>query len=235
MDTMFMNSESNRTAEYHVLTLKLTDKLDLRRGKKTVALSNLSIYYTWKNIKGSYNNNKFKISAPTWSEGFELPDGSYSISDIQDYFEYILKKHSESVDNPSIRIYVNRIENRITFKIKSGYYLELLTTETMKLLGTTESKITEDKNGENVPHLEVVELVLVHCNLVNNDYQQDSRILYTFVPNKTFGSLLEISPTNHVFLKTFNSEFQEINIWFTDQTSKPLEVEDRINVTFIIK
>ena len=235
MDTIFMNSENSRNSEYHVLTLKLTDKLDLRRGQKTVAMSNLSIYYTWKNIKGSYNNNKFKISAPMWSEEFELPDGSYSISDIQDYFEYILKKHSESVDNPSIRIYVNRIENRITFKIKSGYYLELLTPETMKLLGSTESKITKNKNGENVPHLEVVELVLVHCNLVNNDYQQDSRILYTFVPNKTFGSLLEISPTNHVFLKIFNSEFQEINIWFTDQTSKPLEVEDRINVTLIIK
>ena len=105
----------------------------------------------------------------------------------------------------------------------------------MKLLGSTESKITKNKNGENVPHLEIVELVLVHCNLVNNDYQQDSRILYTFVPNKTFGSLFEISPTNHVFLKTFYSGFQEINIWFTDQTSKPLEVEDRINVTLIIK
>ena len=102
----------------------------------------------------------------------------------------------------------------------------------MKLLGSAESKITKNKNGENVPHLEVVELVLVHCNLVNNDYQQNSRILYTFVPNKTFGSLLEISPTNHVFLKTFNSEFQEIKIWFTDQTSTPLEVEDRINITY---
>ena len=235
MDTIFMNSENSRTLEYHVLTLKLTDKLDLRRGQKTVALLNLSIYYTWKNIKSPYNNNKFKISAPTWSEEFQLPDGSYSISDIQDFFDYILKKHSESVDNPSIRIYLNRIENRITFKIKNGYYLELLTPETMKLLGSTESKITKNKNGENVPHLEVVELVLVHCNLVNNNYQQDSRILYTFVPNKTFGSLLEISPTNHVFLRTFNSEFQEINIWFTDQTSKPLEVEDKINVTLIIK
>ena len=105
----------------------------------------------------------------------------------------------------------------------------------MKLLGSTESKITKDKNDENVPHLEVVELVFVYCNIVNNDYQQDSRILYTFVPNKTFGSLLEISPTNHVFLKTFNSEFQKIKIWFTDQTSTPLEVEDRINVTLIIK
>ena len=138
MDTIFMNSENSRTPEYHVLTHKLTDKLDLRRGQKTVALSNLSIYYTWKNIKSSYNNNKFKISAPTWSE--ELPDGSYSVSDIQDYFEYILKKHSESVDNPSIIIYVNKIGNRISFKIKNGYYLELLTPETMKLLGSTENK-----------------------------------------------------------------------------------------------
>ena len=213
--------------------LKLNDKLDLRSGQKSVALSNLSIYYTWKNVKSSYNNNKFKRSAPTLSDEFELPDGSKS--DIQDYFEYILKKHNENVDNPSIRIYVNKIEDRITFRIKSGYYLELLTREKMKVVGSTESKITKDKNGENVPHLEVAEIVLVHCNLVNNDYQQDSRILYTFAPNKTFGSLLKISPTNHIFLKTFSSEFQEIKICFVDQTSKPLEVEDRINVTLIVK
>ena len=130
---------------------------------------------------------------------------------------------------------MNRIEKRITFKIKSGYYLELLKPETMKLLGSAENKITKDKIGINVPRLEVVELVLVHCSLVNNDYQQDTRILYAFVPNKTFGSLLEISPTNHVFLKTFNSEFQEIAIWFTYQTSAPLELEDKKNVTLIIK
>ena len=152
-----------------------------------------------------------------------------------DHIQYQLKIHSESVDNPSIRMYINRIENRITFEIKNGYYLELLTPETMKLLGNTESKITKDKNGENVPHLEIVELVLVHCSLVNNDYQQDSKILFTFVPNKSFGSLLEISPTNQVLLKTFNSEFQEVKIWFTDQTSKPLELEDKINMTLIIK
>ena len=179
--------------------LKLTNKLDLRRGQKSVALSNLSMCYTWKNVKSSYNNNKFKISALTWSEEFKLLDGSYSTSDILDYFEYILKKHSENVDNPSIRIYVNKIENRITFKIKSGYYLELLIPETMKLLGSTENKITKDKNGENVPHLEAVEFILVHCNLVNNNYQQHSMILYTFVPNKPFGSMLEILPTNHIF------------------------------------
>ena len=105
----------------------------------------------------------------------------------------------------------------------------------MKFLGSTESNITKDKNGENVSHLEITEVMLVQCNLVNNDYQQDSRILYTFVPNKPFGSLIEISPPNHIFPKTFNSEFQEIKVWLTDQNSRPLEVEDKINLTLIIK
>ena len=189
MDTIFMNSENSRTSEHHVLVLKLPDKLDLRGSQKSVALSNISIYYTWKNVKGIYNNNSFKLSALTWSEKFKLPDGSYSISDIQDYFDYILKKNSESVDNPSIKIYVNKIENRVTFNIKKGYHLELLTPETMKLLGSTKSKITKDENGENVPHLEIVELVLIHCSLFNNNYQKSPPILYTFVPNKPFGSL----------------------------------------------
>ena len=134
-----------------------------------------------------------------------------------------------------IEIFVSKSENRITFKIKNGYYLELLTPETMKLLGSTESKITGEKNGENVLHLEVVKLVLIHCNIVDNSYQQNSRILYTFVPNKPFGSLLEISPPNHIFLKTCNSEFQEIKVWFTDQNNNPTEVEDKIKITLIIK
>ena len=153
----------------------------------------------------------------------------------QIFNQYILKKHSESVNNPLIKIYVNKTENRVTSEIKNGYYLELLTPETMKLLGSTESKITNHKNGENIPHLEIVGLVLIHCNLANNNYQQNSQILYTSVPNKPFGSLLEISPPNHIFLKTFNSEFQEIKVWLTDQTSKPLELEDKINLTLIIK
>ena len=137
MDTIFMNSENSKTSEQYVLILNLTDKLDLRRGEKSIALSNLSIYYTWKNIKISYNNNKFKRSAPTWNDKFELSDGLYSVSDIQDHFEYILKKHGENTDELSVLIYVNKTENRITFKIKTGYSLELLTQETMKLLGTT--------------------------------------------------------------------------------------------------
>ena len=105
----------------------------------------------------------------------------------------------------------------------------------MKLLGSTENKITKGKNGENVLHLEITEVLLVHFNIFNNDYQQDSRVLYTFVPNKPFCSLLEISPTKFISLKTFNSGFQVIEVWFTDQNSQPLEIEDRINLTLVIK
>ena len=181
------------------------------------------------------NNNKFKISAPTWNDKFELPDGSYAVSSIRDYFEYFLKKHGKNIDIPSAKIYVNKTEERITFKMKNGYSLELLTPETIKLLWSTENKTTKDKNSENVSHLEITEVVLVHCNIVNNDYQQDSRVLYTFVLNKPFGSQLEISPTNYIFLKTFNSEFQNTEVWFTDQNSKPLEIEDKINLTLVVK
>ena len=141
----------------------------------------------------------------------------------------------ESVDNPSVQIYVNKIENRVTFKIKNGYSLELLTPETIKLLGSTENKITKDKNGENVTHLKIAEVVLFHCDIVKNDYHQDSRVLYTFVTNKPFGSLLEIFQANHIFSKTFNSEYDEIKVWLTDQNSQALEIEDRINLTTAIK
>ena len=118
------------------------------------------------------------------------------------------------------------MENRVTFKIKSGYSLGLLTPETMKLLGSIRNKINKNKNGKNVLHLEITEVVLVLCNIVNNDYQQDSRVVYTFVPNKPFGRLLEISPANNIFLKIFNSEFQTTKVWFTDQNSQPLEIGD---------
>ena len=130
-----MNSDNSKSSEPHILKLKLTSKLDLRLGKNVIALLNLSIHYTWKNIKISYSNNKFKISVPTWNKEFTLPDRSYSVSDIQDYFEYILKKHGEKINNnnnddndkPSVEIYINNVENRITFQIKDGYSLELLT------------------------------------------------------------------------------------------------------------
>ena len=165
-----MNSENSKTSEPHRFRLDLTDKLDLKDPKINMALANLSIYYTWKNIKSEYNNNKFKISAPTWNDTFDLPDGSYSISDIQDYFEFIIKKHETLTENPPVQIYPSKIKNRIVFKIKTGYKLELLTPETMKLLGSTKTDLDKDKDGEKVLKLESVEVVLVHCNLVKNDY-----------------------------------------------------------------
>ena len=155
--------------------------------------------YMGKNIKSSYNNNKLKLSATTQNDKFKLPDRSYPVPDIQDCSKSTLEKHRENIDNPSVTTYVNETINSITFKIKTGHYLELLIPETMNLLGNTENKVHKDKNGEKVPHLEITEVVLVHCNFVNNDYQQDSRVLYIIVPNKPLGGLLEISPENHVF------------------------------------
>ena len=161
--------------------------------RKTLALANLSIYCTWKNIKSEYNNNKFKISAPAWNDTFDFPDGSCSIADIQDYIEFIIKKRKTLTENLPIEIYPNKIKNRIAFKIKIGYKLELLTPEKMKLLGSTKKDADKDKGGESVPRLESVEAVLVHCNLVKNDYQHTSKALFNFVRNKRFRELINIS------------------------------------------
>ena len=222
METIFMNTENSKTSEPHRFKLDLTDKLNLKNPNKNMALANLSIYYTWKNIKSEYNNNKFKIFAPTWNDTFDLPDSSYSIEDIQDYFEFIIKKHETLTGNPPIEIYPNKIKNRIVFKIKTGYKLELLSSETMKLLGSTKKDVDQDKDGEDVPKLESVEVVLVHCNLVNNNYQQASKVLFTFVPNKQFGQLINISPHSLTMLGTTNTEFSFIEVWFTDQNSELL-------------
>ena len=143
--------------------------------------------------------NQLINSAPTWNETFDLPDGSYNISDIQDYIEYIIKKHETIGENAPMLIYANTINNRIVFKIKSGYKLELLSKETMKLLGSTDDTIDADKNSENVPRLENVEVVLVHCNLVNNSYQQHLRVLFTFVPTQRYSQLISISPHSLFF------------------------------------
>ena len=199
-----------------------------------MALASLSIYCTWKNVKSTYNNNKFKISAPTENGTFDLFDGSYNIPAIQNYIEYINKKHETIPNTEPILIYANKIRNRIVCKIKTGYKLELLSIETMKLLGSTRDTIDADKNSENVPRLENVEVVLVHCNLVNNSYQQASRVLFTFVPKKQYVDLISISPNSLIFLKTMNTEFSEIEIWFTDQNNNSLEIEDKVTISLII-
>ena len=194
METFFMKTKNSKTNEPYTFKYKLTDKLDLKNPNKNMALANLSIYYTWKNIKSFYKNIKFKISAPTWNETFDLPDGSDNIPAIQNYLEYIIKKHETIADTAPIITYAKNVINRIVFKRKTGYKLELLSEETMKLLGSTSSIIDKDKNSETAPKLENVEVVLVHCNLVNNSYEQHSRVLFTFVPNKKYGQLISIPP-----------------------------------------
>ena len=137
-------------------------------------------------------------------------------------------------NNPSIKIYSNKIKNRIVFKIKNGNKLELLNPETIKLLGGTKNVVDKDKNSENVPKLESVEVVLMHCNLVKNDYQHASKVLFSFVPNKQFGQLLNISPHVFTMINTANTEFSSVEVWFTGQSCKALEIEDNVNLTLII-
>ena len=182
-----------------------------------------------KNIKSAYNNNKFEISALI----FYFPNGSSSIADIQDYFEFIIKKHKTFTENCLVQIYPNKIKNSIVFKIKTGYKLEFLSLEKMKLLGSTKKDVNQDKDGEE-PNFESVEVVLVHCNLVNNNYQQTSKVLFTFIPNKQFGQLINVAPHSLTMLGTTNTEFSFIKVWFTDQNSEPLKIEDNVNLTLII-
>ena len=202
-----MNTLNSKTNESNKFRYQFTDKLNLKNPNKNMALANVSIYYTWENIKSEHNNNKSKISAPNWNDEFNLPDGSYSVSDRQDYFEYIIKKHETIADNPPVQIYVNKIKNRIVFKIKTGYKIGLLTKETMQLLKSSKKDIDQNKDGEIVPRIETVKVVLVHCNLVNNSYQQASKVLFAFVSNKQFGQLITITPHSPTILKTTNAEF----------------------------
>ena len=196
----------------------------------------LNIYYKQKNIKSEYNSNTVKIFAPTWSDTFDLKDGSYSVADIQDYFEFIIKKHETLTENPPVQIYPNKIKDMLVFKIKTGYKLLLLTPEpeTMRLLRSTKKDIDKNKDTENVPKLESVEVVLVHCNLVKNDYQHTSNVLFSFVPNEPFGQLINISPHSLTIMNTVNTEFSFAEVWFTDQVSKAPGSEDNVNLTLII-
>ena len=229
-----MNSENSKTIEPHRVKLDLADKLNLKHPNKNMSLANLIIFYTWQNLISEYKNNKFKISALTWNDEFELPDGSYSISDIEDYFGLIIMKQKTLTENPPLQIYPNKIKNGIVFKIETGYKLDLLTPETMILLGSTKKDVDEDKDGKNVPQLESVEVILVHCNLFKNNYQHTSKILFAFVPNKLFGKLINISPHSLTMMNTVNTEFSSVEVWFTNEVSKALETEDNVSLILII-
>ena len=143
-----------------------------------------------------------------------------------------MKKRETLTENPPVQICPNKVKNRIVFKTKTGYKLELLSPETIKLLGSTKRYV--DKDGEDVLKLESVEVVLVYCNLINNNYQQASKVLFTFLPNKKFGQLINLSPHSLTMLGTKNTEFSFIKVWLTDQNSGPLEIEDNVNLTLII-
>ena len=234
METIFMNTRNIKTKEPNKFLYKFTNKLHLTSPNKTISLVNLSIYYTWKNITSKYNNNKFKISAPTWNETFDIPDGSYSVDALQNYFQYIIKKHETITETFPIFIYVNSTSNRIVFKIKAGYKLELLLKETMGLLESTNNAVDGDQDSEVVPKLENDDLFLVHCNLVNNNYQRDAKLLYTFVPNRKYGELMTISPNSLTMIKTVNTEFSTIEILLTVQDYRPLEIEDNVNISLVI-
>ena len=211
MEAIFTNTENSKMNESNKFIYQFTDKINLKNpNNKNIGLVNLSIYYTWKNIKSALNNNKFKIAAPAGNHGFDLPDGYDSIADNQDYFEFFFKKHVTLV-----QIYPNKIKSRIIFKIKTGYELELLSPETIKLLGSSKKDVDKDKGGEEAPKLEFVEAVLVHCKLFNNSYQKASKVLFTFVPNKKFGWLITISHRLLTMLKTTSAEFQSVELGLT--------------------
>ena len=144
METTFINTENSKTSEPHKIVFKLSQRLDLRILDKHVTLQNVSVYYKWKNIRKPYKNNTLKIIVSTWNDEFELPDGSYSVSDIQD-IEFIIKKHETLITIPPIHVYINRINKRLVFKIIDGYELELQTPETIKLFGSTKNKNRKNK------------------------------------------------------------------------------------------
>ena len=196
MSDIFMSTENSKTNDLNRFRLYFTDKIDIR-GNKKIALSDLSVHYTWYNIKKEYNNNKFRLSGPTWSKDVTIPDGSYEIYQIQNYFlDEVIKENESGVksnEQSPIWIYANIILNGVSFSIKTGYKLELLNNETMRLLGDGPI-IDTTKNGENVLRLENVRNVLVFCNLVQNVYLQDSKLSFSVVPISRFGSLLSITP-----------------------------------------
>ena len=228
-----MNTENSENNERHRFRLTLANKLNLKDPSKNMALANLSIYSIWKNIKSAYNSNNFKISPSTWNDKFDLPDGSYSTSDTQDYFRFIIKKNETLTENAPVQIYTNKIKNRILLKKKNRIQIRIFIFRNNEIIKHNKH-VDQDKDGEDVSKLESFEIALVYCNLVKNNYKQASTVLFTFVPNKQFDQLINISPHSLTMLNTTNTEFSLIEVWFTYQNSKSLEIEGNVNMLLII-
>ena len=234
METICMNSENSKTNETHRFKLDLNDKLYLKNRNKNLALANC-VFIT---LGKTSNQNTTAINLTFQHQlGMILliyPMVLILLRIFTITLNLSLKKHETLTENPAVQIFPNKIKNRIVFKIKTAYKLELLTPETMKLLGSAKKDVDKDSDGENVPQLEYVQVVLVHCNLVKNDFQHTSKVLFTFVPNKQFGQLINISPHSLTMMNTVNTEFSFVEVWFTDQGSKALEIEDKVNLTLTI-
>ena len=231
LETIFINTENIKTNESNKFIYQFTDKLNIKTSTKIL---------DWLIWVSTTRGETLSLHTKTVSLKYLLPLGmmnliwlmiSYFIYDIRDCFEIIIKKHETLTENLPIQIYPNKFKNRI---VKTGYKLELLSLETMKWLRSTKTDVDKDKDGEYLPKLESVEIVSVHCNLVNNNNQQASKVLFTFVPNKNCGQLITISPHSLTMLKTTNAEFQSIQVWFTDQNNRPLGIEDSVNITLMI-
>ena len=212
-----MNSKTNKKSESYRFKLDLTDKINFKHPKKH-DFSQFDVFVTPGKAS---SQNTTTANSKVWHQLdiFDLPDGSYSIENIQKYFEFIIKKQETLSENPPVQIYPNKIRNRIIFKIKMCHKLELLTPETMRLLGSTEKGADKDKGGKKVPKLQSVEVV---------------KVLFTFAPNKKFGQVINISPHSLKMMNTGNIEFSSVEVWFTDQASKALEIKDNINLALII-
>ena len=251
MDTIFMNSANSKTPKPNRLILRLQNKMDLSLRKKSVALANLSIYYSWKNISSELKNNKLIIGYDDSDQEWTVPivDGSYSAKTISDYIFGSIEENRDRDkdsfwnnakkrgDEPSeiFKLYHDKIRNRTAYVIKNKYYIKLPTKEIRHLLGISKEKIEGSDYGDLVPQIEPVTAVLVNCNIVDNEYQRNSKLLYSFVPDKPFGSLLHIEPKSEIFAKTFAGGFYDINVWFTDQNGNDLKIEDAISLTLVIR
>ena len=251
MDTIFMNSTNSKTPKANRLTLRLQSKMDLSVRKKSVALANLSIYYSWKNISPELKNDKLIIGNEKATQEWTVPiiSGSYSAKTLSDYIIGAIKENKDKEkdsfwnktkargDNPEevFKLYHDRVRNRTAYIIEEGYYIKLPTKEIRDMLGISKRKIGGSNYGDLVPQIEPVTAVLVHCNIVDNDYQRDSKLLYSFVPDKPFGSLLSVEPKSERFTKTFGGGFYDISVWFTDQAGHELDIEDAISLTLVIK
>ena len=234
MNSIFLRTENSITNQSNVFRLNFRNKINLHN--KLIALTSMTCYYTWKNITRKLNNGHYIIDVlkPRKRVSVDIPDGSYTVESLSAYFQYILEKNDLIKD--AIVLIPNRTLNRITIKIKENYALELLTPETRKFIGTPHSRFhTGEYTATEIPQVEYVENVLVHCNLVYNNYQLDSELLYSFTPDASPGSLLHIHPNEFIFCNCKDSQFSYIEIKLTDQNENPIEIEDNVTFTLVIK